>query len=162
MIHTCASNNNPSSKELANCPGFNFNTRVWIYNYFFWSFRPPIKYIPKEVVLFRFLLENPTLLQSTVLLEVIYCRHRPEYFKHTITISCRVSHKLPGGTVNWSWTERELSIIYLSNWRIYSSCKAISVFCTVSPCSMVITLDLLWRKKIHEVAESQLNCLASS
>lgn len=64
----------------------------------------------------------------------VYCMQRQtrsEYFKLTATERCPASHQLPGGTINWSWTEREPSIIYLSNYSIYSSCKVINAFSTV-------------------------------
>ncbi len=133
MIHTCASNNNPSSKELANCPGFNFNTRVWIYNHFSWLFRPPMKYVPEEVALFRFCWSKLLCYKVLCCWRCIVCkgRARSKYFKLTAIEHCPVSHQLPGGTINWSWTEREPSIIYLSNCSIYSSRKAINVFSTV-------------------------------
>lgn len=150
MIHTRESNNNPSSKELANCPGFNFNTRVWIYNHFSWLFLPPMKYVAKEVALFR--LNYFVTKCSAVGGNILYAKANAFWIIFKLTAA--VSRQRPGGAVNWSWTGTEPSIIYLSNSGIYSSRQAINVFSVCAAVSPTLRCNKTWlfmeEKKSHK------------
>lgn len=130
----------PSARVSILIPEFGYTTISLDYSALPWNM------YPKRWFYLVFARVNYTFLQSAAPLKITYCMHSKthlEYLKVMVTETCWVSLKFPEGGINWSWTYRKPSVIYLSNCSIYSSHQAINVFSvytSVFPCTMAITL----------------------
>lgn len=166
MIHSSESNNNPSSKELANCHGFNFNTRVWIYNHFSRLFQPPMKHLGACRGAFYLGFVGVTLFQSAVLLKEMYYMQRLtrcEYFKLTVTEKGWISNQQEAPLIDHGQTGGHLSftcttVAFIQYTKQLMFLCVHNSFCTLHANKTCLITEKNYIELLHLVTHTKLFC----